>query len=51
VTAGAHLVAEILDKQIGIFDDSRHWPFADNPQRTNDLLVPFVRGAIARDAA
>jgi pimeloyl-ACP methyl ester carboxylesterase len=35
--------------QIEIFEDSGHWPFADNPQRTNDLLVPFVRGAIAGD--
>jgi pimeloyl-ACP methyl ester carboxylesterase len=36
--------------QIEIFEDSGHWPFADNPERTRDLLVPFVRGAIERDA-
>jgi pimeloyl-ACP methyl ester carboxylesterase len=52
-----YLPAEMADRQregfpsarVEIFGDSGHWPFADNPGRTQDLLVPFVRGAIERD--
>ena len=35
--------------KIKIFDDSGHFPFADNPERTRRLLVPFLREAIADD--
>jgi pimeloyl-ACP methyl ester carboxylesterase len=34
--------------KIEIFEDSGHWPFADNPERTRELLVPFVRQAVAK---
>ena len=37
------------DAQIEIFEDSGHWPFIDNVERTDRLVVPFVRRAIARD--
>jgi pimeloyl-ACP methyl ester carboxylesterase len=50
-----YLPAEMANRQreafptarIEIFKDSGHWPFADNPQRTRDVLVPFVRQAVA----
>jgi pimeloyl-ACP methyl ester carboxylesterase len=32
---------------IEIFEDSGHWPFADNPGRTRELVVPFITQAIA----
>lgn len=35
--------------KVKIFDDSGHFPFADNPERTERLLVPFLRGAVADD--
>jgi pimeloyl-ACP methyl ester carboxylesterase len=33
--------------QVEVFSDSGHWPFADNPGRTADLLVPFINRAVA----
>jgi pimeloyl-ACP methyl ester carboxylesterase len=33
--------------QVEIFEDSGHWPFADNPGRTRELVVPFIRQALA----
>jgi pimeloyl-ACP methyl ester carboxylesterase len=35
--------------QIEIFQDSGHWPFADNPDRARELIVPFIRSALSRD--
>lgn len=35
--------------RIEIFEDSGHWPFLDDPTRTDGLVVPFVRRAIRRD--
>lgn len=35
--------------QIEIFEDSGHWPFIDYVERTEQLVVPFVRRAIKRD--
>ena len=29
--------------QVHVFDDSGHWPFVDNPERTRDLVIPFLR--------
>lgn len=37
--------------KIKIFDDSGHFPFADNPERTRRLVVPFLRDAISEDRA
>ena len=31
------------DAQIHLFEDSGHWPFVDNPDRTRDLFVSFLR--------
>jgi pimeloyl-ACP methyl ester carboxylesterase len=31
------------DAQIHYFEDSGHWPFIDNPDRTRDLFVSFLR--------
>ena len=31
------------DAQIHMFEDSGHWPFVDNPERTRDLFVSFLR--------
>ena len=28
---------------VHIFEDSGHWPFIDNPDRTRDLFLPFIR--------
>jgi pimeloyl-ACP methyl ester carboxylesterase len=50
-----YLPAEMANRQreafpsarIEIFEDSGHWPFAANPERTRELLVPFVRQAVA----
>jgi pimeloyl-ACP methyl ester carboxylesterase len=28
---------------IHVFDDSGHWPFADDPERTASVVIPFVR--------
>jgi pimeloyl-ACP methyl ester carboxylesterase len=35
--------------RVEVFQDSGHWPFADNPDRTRDLVVPFITGAVNRD--
>lgn len=35
--------------QIEIFEDSGHFPFADDPERTRNLIVPFLRDALAQD--
>jgi pimeloyl-ACP methyl ester carboxylesterase len=50
-----YLPAEMASRQtegfpsahIEIFEDSGHWPFADNPGRTRELVVPFITQAIA----
>jgi pimeloyl-ACP methyl ester carboxylesterase len=33
--------------EVTVLDDSGHWPFADDPQRVADLVVPFLRRHIA----
>ncbi|MBA3326767.1 MAG: alpha/beta hydrolase [Solirubrobacterales bacterium] len=35
--------------RIEIFEDTGHWPVIDDVTRTDQLVVPFVRRAIARD--
>lgn len=35
--------------RIAIFGQSGHWPFADSPERTRRLLVPFLLRAQAQD--
>ena len=35
--------------RIEIFEESGHWPFLDDPARTEGLVVSFVRRAIRRD--
>jgi len=35
--------------RIEIFEDSGHWPFIDYVERTDRLVVPFVRRAIRRN--
>jgi len=32
--------------QVEIFEDSGHWPHADNPERTAAVFLPFLKGAI-----
>jgi pimeloyl-ACP methyl ester carboxylesterase len=34
--------------QVNVFDDSGHWPHADNPERVAELVVPFLRQAVTR---
>ena len=54
-----YLPAEMANRQregfpsarVEIFGDSGHWPFADNPDRTRELVVPFILNAIAGDAS
>ena len=29
--------------QVHVFDDSGHWPFVDDPERTAQLVIPFLR--------
>jgi pimeloyl-ACP methyl ester carboxylesterase len=29
--------------ELHVLDDSGHWPFIDNPERTRELVVPFLR--------
>jgi pimeloyl-ACP methyl ester carboxylesterase len=31
--------------ELHVFDDSGHWPHADNPERFAQVLVPFLRRA------
>ena len=53
----AFLPVEMAERQregfpqarIEIFEDSGHWPFIDDVERTDQLVVPFVRRAIAHD--
>lgn len=35
--------------RIEVFEDSGHFPFADDPARTRSLIVPFLRDALAED--
>jgi pimeloyl-ACP methyl ester carboxylesterase len=35
--------------RVEIFDESGHWPFIDDLQRTSRLVVPFIRAAIRAD--
>jgi pimeloyl-ACP methyl ester carboxylesterase len=52
-----YLPAEMAHRQreafpsarIEIFEDSGHWPFADNPDRTRELVVPFILEAVTSD--
>ena len=32
--------------EVHVLDDSGHWPFADNPERVRDLLVPFLQRVV-----
>jgi pimeloyl-ACP methyl ester carboxylesterase len=32
--------------QVAILEDSGHWPYADNPQRVAELVVPFLRNQL-----
>lgn len=32
--------------EVQLLDDSGHWPFIDNPQRTQELVVPFLRRVV-----
>lgn len=29
--------------EVHVFEDSGHWPFVDNPERTREVVVPFLR--------
>jgi pimeloyl-ACP methyl ester carboxylesterase len=33
--------------EVSIFEDSGHWPHADNPERFAGVVVPFLRRAVA----
>ena len=35
------------DAEIHMFEDSGHWPFIDNPDRTRDLFVAFLQPRLA----
>lgn len=32
--------------QVHLLEDSGHWPFVDNPLRTRELVIPFLRGVV-----
>ncbi len=32
--------------EVHVLDDSGHWPFIDNPERTRELVVPFLRRVV-----
>lgn len=32
--------------EVHVLPDSGHWPFIDNPDRTRELVVPFLRGVV-----
>jgi pimeloyl-ACP methyl ester carboxylesterase len=32
--------------EVHVLDDSGHWPFIDNPERTRELVVPFFRRVV-----
>ncbi len=34
--------------QVHVLDDSGHWPFADNPERVAELMIPFLRQAVTQ---
>jgi pimeloyl-ACP methyl ester carboxylesterase len=36
--------------QVLVLDDSGHWPFADNPDRVAEIIVPFLRDQLAATA-
>jgi pimeloyl-ACP methyl ester carboxylesterase len=36
--------------QVEVFEDSGHWPFADNPDRAKSLIIPFLERAVAETA-
>jgi len=38
------------DAQVSILDGGGHWPFIDQPQTVRDLVVPFLRLQVGRDA-
>jgi pimeloyl-ACP methyl ester carboxylesterase len=33
--------------KVVMFDDSGHWPFADNPERAAAEIVPFIKACVA----
>jgi pimeloyl-ACP methyl ester carboxylesterase len=35
--------------RVEVFPESGHWPFADDPDRTRALVVPFLLNAVASD--
>jgi pimeloyl-ACP methyl ester carboxylesterase len=37
--------------QVKIFDDSGHWPFADNSERVAEIVIPFIRQALSASQA
>jgi pimeloyl-ACP methyl ester carboxylesterase len=37
------------DAQVHYFEDSGHWPFIDNPDRTRDLFVTFLRPTLTAE--
>ena len=49
-----YIPVEQADKQLRTFpsaevhvlEDSGHWPFVDNPERTRELVVPFLRRVV-----
>jgi pimeloyl-ACP methyl ester carboxylesterase len=32
--------------EVHVLDDSGHWPFVDDPERTRELVVPFLRRVV-----
>jgi pimeloyl-ACP methyl ester carboxylesterase len=34
------------DAEVVLLDNSGHWPFADRPDETRELVVGFLRGAV-----
>jgi hypothetical protein len=30
-----------------VFEDSGHWPFADDPERTAAVVIPFLREQVS----
>lgn len=38
------------DAQVHVFQDSGHWPFVDNAERTRGLFVDFLRPKLSADA-
>jgi pimeloyl-ACP methyl ester carboxylesterase len=36
------------DAQVHVLEDSGHWPFADNPEAVQALVLPFLRERVAQ---